>query len=534
MKKIILLGLLLAGSQLLQAQITFTSQSISTTGSNRALVDMNGDFLDDVVSITSTNIQIYYQQSDGSLNEVNIVTTPADYSPSWSLAAADYDRNGYTDLLYGGGSGVTFMRANSNGTQYTEVSGPEYVFSQRSNFVDINNDGHLDAFVCHDVEPNVYYINDGNGNLTFVQGGIGDYPTGGHYGSVWIDFDNDRDVDMFQAKCGGGLERRQNELHENNGDGTYTEIGNAAGLEDDMQTWSSAWADFDNDGDMDGWIGASNFNNGFHRLMRNNGDGTFTDVISGSGLLSFNATGIENATYDFDNDGNVDILSNGNILFGNGNLTFSVLAGALPSNNGSLGDLNDDGFIDSFASGNLYYNDANSNNWLKINTVGVESNINGLGARVEIVTASGTQIRDVRSGEGFSYMSSLNTHFGLGTDPEIVSITIYWTSGIIDVLENQDVNQTITIIEGSTILGLEDTLVNNLILYPNPTQDILNLGNVTDFDDPIFSVFDVTGKRVMNARLASDFVDVSKLAQGIYILRVFDNSTIKTQRFIKK
>ena len=125
MKKIILLGLLLAGSQLLQAQITFTSQSISTTGSNRALVDMNGDFLDDVVSITSTNIQIYYQQSDGSLNEVNIVTTPADYSPSWSLAAADYDRNGYTDLLYGGGSGVTFMRANSNGTQYTEVSGPE-------------------------------------------------------------------------------------------------------------------------------------------------------------------------------------------------------------------------------------------------------------------------------------------------------------------------------------------------------------------------------------------------------------------------
>jgi hypothetical protein len=159
--------------------------------------------LDDVVSITSTNIQIFYQQPDGSLNEVNIVTTPADYSPSWSLAAADYDRNGFTDLLYGGGSGVTFMRANSNGTQYTEVSGPEYVFSQRSNFVDINNDGHMDAFVSHDVEPNVYYINDGNGNLTFVQGGIGDYPSGGHYGSVWIDFDNDRDVDMFQARCGG-------------------------------------------------------------------------------------------------------------------------------------------------------------------------------------------------------------------------------------------------------------------------------------------------------------------------------------------
>lgn len=534
MKKIILLGLLLTGSQLVFGQVTFTSQSISTTGSNRAVVDMNGDFLDDIVSITGTNIQIYHQQPDGSLVETNIITTPADYTPSWSLAAADYDRNGYTDLLYGGGSGVTFMRANSNGTQFTEVSGPEYVFSQRSNFVDINNDGHLDAFVSHDVEPNVYYLNDGSGNLTFFQGGIGDYPSGGHYGSVWIDFDNDRDIDMFQAKCGGGVERRQNELHENNGDGTFTEIGNAAGLEDDMQTWSSAWADYDNDGDMDIWIGASSLGDGFHRLMENNGDGTFTDVIASSGLTAFNSTGIENATYDVNNDGNADILSNGHILFGNGNLTFTVLPGVLPGNNGSLGDLNNDGFIDSFSGGTIYYNDANANNWLKINTVGVESNINGIGARVEIVSASGTQIRDVRSGEGFSLMSSLNTHFGVGTDPDIESITIYWPSGIIDVLEDQDVNQTINILEGSTVLGFDDTLVNNLILYPNPTSNILNLGNTTDFVNPIYTVFDVAGKRVMNAKLTTDFVDVSNLAQGTYVLRVFDNSTIKTQRFIKK
>ena len=315
---------------------------------------------------------------------------------------------------------------------------------------------------------------------------------------------------------------------------TLQEIGNAAGLEDDMQTWSSAWADYDNDGDMDAWVGASSFSDGFHRLMRNNGDGTFTDVIAGSGLAAFNATGIENATHDVNNDGNADILSNGNILFGNGNLTFSVLPGVLPGNNGCLGDLNDDGFIDSFTGGTIYYNDANANNWLKLNTVGVESNINGIGARVEIVTASGTQIRDVRSGEGFSLMSSLNTHFGVGTDPEIESITIYWPSGIIDVLENQNVNQTINILEGSTVLGVEDTLVNNLILYPNPTADVLNLGNLTEFDNPIYTVFDVTGKRVMNARLKADFVDVSNLSQGNYVLRVFDNSTIKTQRFVKK
>jgi hypothetical protein len=531
MKNFILAALLISGSAL-TAQVSFTTQSIGTNGSDRGAVDLNGDFLDDVVSIESDNVQVFYQQTDGTFVESNIATTSANSTPSWSFAVADYDRNGYADLLYGGGSGVTFMQANSDGTAYTEVSGSQFVFSQRSNFVDINNDGHLDAFVCHDVEPNVYYINDGTGNLTYNQGGLGDYPSGGHYGSVWIDYDNDRDIDMFIAKCGGEPERRDNEMHRNNGDGTFTEVGAALGLEDDMQTWSSAWADYDNDGDMDAWIGASTLADGFHRLMRNNGNGTFSDVMVGSGLEAFNSTGIENATYDFNNDGNADIASNGTILLGNGDLTFTPSGTPLASNNGSFGDLNNDGFIDAFTGSTIYMNDANANNWLKINTIGTDSNINGIGARVELVTAVGTQIRDVRSGEGFRYMSSLNTHFGVGSETAIESVTIYWPSGIIDVVENVDVNQTIQVIEGQT-LGLEDTLVSNLIMYPNPTTDVLNLGNITEFNQPVFTIFDISGKKVMNAKLDASTIDVSNLTQGNYFLRVFDTNLIKTQRFIK-
>lgn len=532
MKKLLFLSALITVSLTGFSQVSFTPQAIGTNHSDRAVVDMNNDFLDDVISVSTTNIQIFYQQPDGSFVESNIVTSPADNSPSWSLAAADYDGNGYTDLLYGGGNGVTFMRANNDGTGYTEISFPQFVFSQRSNFVDINNDGNLDAFVCHDVEPNVYYINDGTGNLTYFQGGIGDYPTGGHYGSVWIDFDNDGDMDMFNAKCGGGPDRSADELHENDGTGVFTEIGAESGLEDSMQTWSSAWADYDNDGDMDVFVG--NSTDPFqHKMEINNGDGTFSDISPSTGINAMGDTGIENCTYDFNNDGYADIASNGNVLLNNGDLTFTLYENVLPSNNGGFGDLNNDGFIDSFTGSTIYMNDANDNHWITINTVGVESNRNGIGARLEVVSDLGSQIREVRSGEGFRLMSTLNSHFGLGADTEITTLTITWPSGTIDVLENVDVDQVITVIEGSTILGLEDALVSNLILYPNPTSTLINLSSLEDFDQPTYSVFDVQGKLVMHSKLTQQSIDVSALANGNYILKVSDASKAKTQKFIK-
>ncbi len=517
------------------AQVSFTPQANNTTGSDRAVVDMNGDFLDDIVSITSTNIQIFYQQPDGSFVETNITTNIADNTPSWSLAAADYDGNGYTDLLYGGGNGVTFMRANNDGTAYSEVTFTEYVFSQRSNFVDINNDGHLDAFVCHDVEPNVYFINDGSGNFTFNQGGIGDYPTGGHYGSVWIDYDNDGDMDMFNAKCNvsGVLnERSEDELHNNDGSGNFTEVGAAAGLEDQMQTWSSAWADFDNDGDMDVFGGSSN-NGDPHKLKINNGDGTFTEITNTTGINVLTATGIENCAYDFNNDGYADIASNGNILLNNGDLTFTVVSNVIPSNNGSFGDLNNDGFIDSFTGGTIYYNDGNDNNWITINTVGVDSNLNGIGARVTITSDLGTQIRDVRSGEGFRYMSTLNTHFGLGQDTEIATITITWPSGLVDTLEDVAVNQVINVAEGSTILGVTDNGLDNLFIYPNPVSENLQISTLKDFSNPFYSIFDIQGKMVTSGKLKEPTINVGSLASGNYVLKVYDGTIAKTQKFIK-
>ncbi len=528
------------------ARVNFIRTNMGIGGYDLAVVDMDGDNLDDIVSVSGNNVNVHYQLPGGGFNEVDIPTPTADFLPTWSMAAADYDRNGYTDLLYGNGSGVTFMRSNNSGTGFFESSGSQYVFSQRSNFVDINNDGHLDAFVCHDVAPNVYYINDGGGNLTFYQSNVtagapvnlGDYPSGGNYGSIWIDYNNDRNIDMFIAKCGGETDRRRNNMLTNNGDFTYTENAAALGLDDPMQTWSSSWGDFDNDGDMDLFVGASS---GAHKLLRND-LGSFVDVTAAANVSSA-PTGHENVSHDFDNDGFLDIACNGMIMYGKGDMTFEDLDNTqIDYKNGSFGDLNNDGYIDAYYNGEMYRNAALSgNNWIKINTTGVQSNIDGIGARVEIYTASGIQIRDVRSGEGFEYMSTLNTHFGIGGDTTISHIIIYWPNSGCEAFINPPINQAFNAVEGSGVscdtLGVDDeeALANDIILSPTPAKDILNINTGLNLDNAIYNIYDLNGRRVMTNSLNNNkTIDVSQLSSGNYILSILSDSNIKNQKFIKQ
>jgi hypothetical protein len=520
------------------AAFNFTSQSRTIVGQfKNGLVDMNGDFLDDIVSISNNQIEIHFQQPNGTFN-TQVFPTPvvaSGYLPSWSLTAADYNADGFTDLLYGGGNGVTFMKSLAGGSGFERVAFSQYVFSQRGNFIDINNDGHLDAFMCHDVAPNVFYMNDGNGNLTFNQGGLGNFPTGGNYGSIWVDYDNDGDADLFLAKCRGGAVNgaNMNEMHRNNGDGTFTEVGEEIGLRDGIQTWSSAWADFDNDGFMDVFVGVSSNSNGMHKLMRNNGNGTFTDITATTGIASFFQTGIEFVAHDFDNDGFVDIFcgDNGVILKNNGNMTFTAHS-VLPTS-GSIGDVNNDGFLDVYNGNNLRINQPNGNHWIKIHLQGVQSNRNGIGARVEIYGAWGKQIRDVRSGDGFRYMSSLNTHFGIGSHSEISQVIVRWPSGTVDIISNPAVDQALFVLEGGT---LSNDLVDkkSLVVYPNPADQILLVSNVNP-DELFFEIFDLQGKKQMSGLLKDNQIQVHALSTGSYFIRISNaEGNARVSKFIKK
>src|SRR5690606_2448229 len=294
----------------------------------------------------------------------------------------------------------------------------------------------------------------------------------------------------------------------------------------------SAIGDFDNDGDMDLMIGASSTANGNHLMKRNNGDGTFTDVTTGSGFETFTGLGHEYVTHDFDNDGFLDILTSSQIIFlGNGDLTFTPLNVGIYS--GPIGDLNNDGFLDIQNSDTVYYNNGNENNWVKLSFQGIESNRNGIGARVEIHGNWGMQIREVRSGDGFSHMSSLNVHFGIGEATEIEQVVVKWPSGVIDYFNNPDINQTIHVTEGASLSTNPVEVQTTFRLYPNPTDNFLHIDSNMTFTQA--SIYDISGKLVMETQVTNQVISVNELPQGTYIL-LLKNQEGKylSNRFIKK
>lgn len=536
MKKITLICLSFLTGNLMLAQVSFTNQGGllgNYPDNSEVAVDMNGDFLDDYVRVSNNGVHIDYQQAGGLYNSV-VYSTPINNIPNWSVAAGDLDANGYNDLVLGNGQRVSFLMANADGTAYTEVPFSQFIFSQRSNMVDIDNDGDLDTFVCHDVDLSHPYRNDGNGNMTLDQSLIQTIDAPGNYASLWVDYDNDGDIDMYMTKCKGGASPgdpdRDNAMYRNNGDGTFTEVGQEIGMRDNAQSWSTCFEDFDNDGDFDAFIVNHDFQN---RFMLNDGSGNFTDIIATTGINPNDLGAWENQAADFDNDGFVDIFSelSSELYLNNGDLTFTGIN--LPFDEGAIGDFNNDGFLDVVNDGDLWINDGNSNNWVKIALIGVESNINGIGARITISGSWGEQIREVRSGQGFSHMSSLVAHFGLGTATEIDQITIEWPSGVVDIFDDQSINTQYVFTEGESTLGTTDMENGVVTLYPNPTDGLLNISTNSVVGSAV-TVMDTGGRLVMNTNLSAlGTIDLSALQAGNYFVKLEINGASQSFKVLK-
>lgn len=472
-------------TSVLNAQVAFKNQNIKlsnatmNSGNCIAIVDWNFDGLDDIIRLDDgRSCYVEIQRTNNQFQSVFLGTFSTTSGWAWGMTVADLDHNGYMDVAAGAyGPAVSILMTNNTGTSATLVSIPNTgFFVQNMTFADFNNDGWIDLFCCDDNAMSHIFLNNGTGVLTESFTTINFDVTGtddsGNYGSVWTDFDNDGDLDLYVAKCRQGVTnpadgRRINTLFVNDGSNNFTESAAAYNINIGWQTWTASFGDIDNDGDLDLLVTNQDHAS---QLFENDGTGHYTDITSGSGFNISDITPVESVMEDFDNDGFVDLLvtgSNSRYFHNNGNKTFTKIEGLFNTNkmlSFATGDLNHDGRIDLYTSYGTAYNNPssiddilwmnntrNNNHFLTINLLGTISNKGAIGARANIYGAWGVQIREVRSGDSYGTANSAMLHFGLGTATTIDSIVVRFPSGITQTIINPQIDQFIKIIENDCV-----------------------------------------------------------------------------------
>ncbi len=192
---------------------------------------------------------------------------------------------------------------------------------------DYDNDGDLDIVAVGTYQPHALYRNNGDGTFTNTadEAGIAD-PRGG-WGSLFADYDNDGYLDLYITR-GGWSGAAENTLYHNNGNGTFTDVTNTAGVADPQCSFCAAWADYDNDGYLDLYVADGVIGDGAANVLyRNNGNGTFTNTAEAAGVAD-TGNSLGTAWGDYDKDGYIDLhvvnFGQSNVLYrNNGDGTFT-------------------------------------------------------------------------------------------------------------------------------------------------------------------------------------------------------------------
>lgn len=251
------------------------------------------------------------------------------------LSFYDFDKDGWDDITFSSTNDSLVIYHNLSGTGFERIETlPFTTEGKQPVWVDYDNDGDADIMWTKRGSGTVLYRNDGNMVFTNVTANLNLPATlGVHiYGQSWGDYDKDGLLDVYLCTYNSNNNIRNYLLH-NNGDGTFTDVALAAGVNDGLRlTFQSVWQDFNMDGWPDLYV-INDFGQG-NELYLNNGDGTFTAGAAAAVIMGDNLQPMSNSVSDFENDGDWDIyVSNafdGNVLFVNdGNNVFTESAVAL-------------------------------------------------------------------------------------------------------------------------------------------------------------------------------------------------------------
>ncbi len=449
--------------------------------------------------VSGSRNALHMNQGDGTFGPDTAIETGLD--DRWNAmrhAWADYDRDGLRDVishnfvltnLYKQTLDDPLMFENWNEESDTNICLRR---GTGASWIDLTNDGFLDLHVV-EYDPGrlatdhltQLYINDGLGGFDEVIAQTGlDLPDN-PMGQAWADYDNDGDQDLYQTNSHEVPTRlyRNNGIDIGTGLPTFTDVASAAGVSvigEPNRGIGASWGDYNNDRRLDLLFSRE----GDSRLYRNDGpneggEWTFTDMSNVGGFESVLGLGFWGGGFaDLNNDGWLDIVlpnrTNGEnrVLYNNGDETWrevtaelGMLLETLPSMGFVAGDRDNDGDVDLVIVSHspvpdppppvflgdpnfVYVNNERGNNWIQFRLTGTVSNVEAVGARIEVLARlqpggpAVWQSREINAGTGFfSDFPRIQT-FGLGKASRVQRARIKWPSGLVqDITTPLDINQ---------------------------------------------------------------------------------------------
>ena len=458
--------------------------------------------------------RLFRNDRKGAFTDVTARAGVAGSGYDLGVVTGDYDNDGHVDLFVAGLRRNTLFRNRGDGTfaDVTASAGlarpdPRFgtLWAVAGAFLDYDRDGWLDLFVsnycvwdpahepvcgnpgapdyCHPKQyqglPNSLFRNNGDGTFADVSEKAGIRARVGKGMGIGVaDFDDDGWMDVFLSN-----DTVPSFLFANNRNGTFTESAfeRAVAFPDKGEAVSGMGADardVDNDGRPD--VFQTALANETFPLFRNLG-GAFEDVTarSGVGTATRPRAGWGNGIVDLNNDGWKDLfVACGDVMAPDGafgpnvpmanavlaNLKDGRFADASASAGAAFarkavhrgvafGDVDNDGRVDAVVTAldapvELWRNvSPTPNHWLSVKAVGSVSARDGTGARLKVVTASGTQHNHVSTAVGYGGASDRRVHFGLGAEKTVHELTVTWPSGKVQTLKDVAADQVLTVTE---------------------------------------------------------------------------------------
>jgi FG-GAP-like repeat/ASPIC and UnbV len=441
--------------------------------------DFDGDGLVDLF-LTSVDycspVVLYRNRGDGTFEDRTEAAGLLSQLGGINTIPTDYNNDGWIDIfiMRGGWEAAmrnSLLRNNGDGT-FTDVTREAGLLdggraTHSVAWLDYDNDGWVDVFVAHEMTPAQLFRNKGDGTFEDVSARAGVGITAFTKGVVAGDYDGNGYPDVYLSNMFG-----DNALFRNNGDGTFTEVGKALGVEKPFASFPTWFFDYDNDGRLDIFVdGYPNSVEEFVKyylgqpaaaetmmLYRNAGDGRFEDVTRKTRLDRV-VPGMGSNFGDLDNDGFLDMyIGTGtpsfgalmpNVMLKNDagkrflDVTADTGTGNLQKGHGiAFVDIDSDGDQDVFLNSggavpgdrydeSLYENPGTpGRHWIKVKLVGVKSSRAAIGANITVSLpqpelGSRIRYREVTTGGMFG-ANSFTQHIGIGAATAIESLTINW------------------------------------------------------------------------------------------------------------